>query len=142
MNASLRTWPLATRIVALPAHAWTDGLEPDGTATDQAQVAELTGLNQRVDNWINGLRLTVRRTRPAARHVKRTPGPGSGIPALLATPRPAQTAHLTHPTRPTSRKTNRDRRPGARTATRAVPAIAQKGRHGQAETDERGSKTL
>jgi hypothetical protein len=58
-------------IAALPAQAWTDGLEQDGTATDFAQVAELTGLNQRVGNWISGLRLTVRRTRPAARHQKK-----------------------------------------------------------------------
>ncbi|MGX6607352.1 IS1380 family transposase [Micromonosporaceae bacterium Da 78-11] len=57
-------------IGALPAHAWTDSLAQDGTATDQAQVAELTGLNQRVDKWTGGLRLIVRRTRPAARHRK------------------------------------------------------------------------
>jgi len=57
-------------IEALPADAWTSSLEQDGTATDQAHVAELTGLNQRVDNWIDGLRLTVRRTKPASRHAK------------------------------------------------------------------------
>jgi Transposase DDE domain group 1 len=57
-------------IAALPADAWTSSLEQDGTATDQAHVAELTGLNQRVDNWIDGLRLTVRRTKPASRHTK------------------------------------------------------------------------
>ena len=60
-----------TAIAALPVTAWTDGLQQDGTATDQAQVAELTGLNQRVGNWISGLRLIVRRTRPAARHAKK-----------------------------------------------------------------------
>jgi hypothetical protein len=57
-------------IAALPAHAWTDSLTQDGTATDQAQVAELTGLNQRVGQWTKGLRLIVRRTKPAARHRK------------------------------------------------------------------------
>lgn len=36
-------------IAALPAPAWTDSLQQDGTATDQAQVAELTGLNERLD---------------------------------------------------------------------------------------------
>jgi hypothetical protein len=36
-------------IAALPASCWTDSLRQDGTATDQAQVAELTGLNQRLD---------------------------------------------------------------------------------------------
>ncbi|GGM68116.1 IS1380 family transposase [Micromonospora sonchi] len=60
-----------TAIAALPVTAWTDGLQQDGTATDQAQVAELTGLNQRVGNWISGLRLIVRRTKPAARHAKK-----------------------------------------------------------------------
>jgi hypothetical protein len=57
-------------IAALPENAWTDSLIQDGTATDQAQVAELTGLNERVDKWTGGLRLIVRRTRPAARHRK------------------------------------------------------------------------
>jgi hypothetical protein len=51
-----------TAIAALPATAWTSSLQPDGTATDQAQVAELTSLNQRAGNWIEGLRLIVRRT--------------------------------------------------------------------------------
>lgn len=59
-----------TAVTALPEDAWTSSLEQDGTATDQAQVAELTGLNQRLDNWTDGLRLIVRRTRPAARHQK------------------------------------------------------------------------
>jgi hypothetical protein len=55
-------------IAALPADAWTDSLQQDGTATDTAGVADLTGLNARVDNWGDGLRLIVRRTKPAARH--------------------------------------------------------------------------
>ena len=36
-----------TAIAALPEQAWTSSLHQDGTATDTAQVAELTGLNQR-----------------------------------------------------------------------------------------------
>jgi hypothetical protein len=59
-----------TAIAALPTDAWTSSLQPDATATDQAQVAELTGLNQRLGNWTRGLRLIVRRTRPSARHAK------------------------------------------------------------------------
>ena len=59
-----------TAIAALPADAWTSSLQPDGTATDTAQVAELTGLNPRLGNWPAALRLIVRRTRPAARHAK------------------------------------------------------------------------
>jgi hypothetical protein len=60
-----------TAIAELPTHAWTDSLQQDGTATDLAQVAELTGLNQRLDTWPSGLRLIARRTRPAARHQKK-----------------------------------------------------------------------
>jgi hypothetical protein len=60
-----------TAIAALPTDAWTASLQPDGTATDQAQVAELTGLNPRVGNWPAGLRLIVRRTKPSARHAKK-----------------------------------------------------------------------
>jgi hypothetical protein len=57
-------------IAALPETAWTDSLDQDGTPTDAAQVAELTGLNQRTEKWTKGLRLIVRRTKPAARHRK------------------------------------------------------------------------
>ena len=57
-------------IEQLPATAWTDSLQQDGTATDCAHVAELTGLNRRVEAWIKGLRLIVRRTKPSARHAK------------------------------------------------------------------------
>ena len=59
-----------TAIEQLPQTAWTDSLQPDGTATDKAHTAELTGLNQRLDNWNGKLRLIVRRTRPSARHAK------------------------------------------------------------------------
>jgi hypothetical protein len=57
-------------IAQLPEHAWTDSLHQDGTATEKAHVAELTGLNQRVEAWTKGLRLIVRRTKPSARHAK------------------------------------------------------------------------
>jgi hypothetical protein len=60
-----------TAIAGLTEQAWTDSLRQDGTATDQAQTAELTGLNQRVGTWTPGLRLIVRRTRPTARHAKK-----------------------------------------------------------------------
>jgi hypothetical protein len=60
-----------TAIAGLPVDAWTDSLHQDGTATDLAQAAELTGLNSRVGAWIAGLRLIVRRTRPTARHAKK-----------------------------------------------------------------------
>ncbi|WP_269461124.1 transposase [Actinoplanes derwentensis] len=55
----------------LPAGAWGDSLNQDGTATSDAHVAELTGLNQRLHAWSGRLRLTVRRTKPSARHAKK-----------------------------------------------------------------------
>lgn len=55
-------------IAELPESAWTDCLEQDGGAADTAQVAELTGLDARAEQWIDGLRLLVRRTRPSRRH--------------------------------------------------------------------------
>ncbi|MFV2096625.1 IS1380 family transposase [Micromonospora sp. LOL_014] len=59
-----------TAIAQLPETAWDDSLQQDGTAVEKAHVAELTGLNRRLDNWNGKLRLLVRRTRPSARHAK------------------------------------------------------------------------
>ncbi|HKT00124.1 MAG TPA: IS1380 family transposase, partial [Rugosimonospora sp.] len=58
-------------IAALPAEAWTDSLNQDGTAATAAGVAELTGLDARAGAWLPGLRLITRRTKPAARHKAR-----------------------------------------------------------------------
>jgi hypothetical protein len=58
-------------IAALPETAWDDLLHQDATATDKAGVAELTGLNARTEQWIEGLRLIARRTKPARRHRNR-----------------------------------------------------------------------
>jgi hypothetical protein len=58
-------------IAALPEAAWADLLNQDGTATDKAGVAELTGLDARTQQWIEGLRLIARRTKSARRHKKR-----------------------------------------------------------------------
>ncbi len=55
-------------ISRLPESAWTDSPHQDGTPTDQAGVAELTGVNTRTGRWMTGLRLIVRRTKPARRH--------------------------------------------------------------------------
>ncbi|WP_435818246.1 IS1380 family transposase [Micromonospora matsumotoense] len=60
-----------TAIASLPETAWSDSLTQDGTATENAQVAELTGLNTRLEEWPAGLRLIVRRVRPSARHAKK-----------------------------------------------------------------------
>jgi hypothetical protein len=72
-----------TAIEQVPAQAWTDSPHQDGSATSTAHVAELTGLNQRLDNWNGTLRLTARRTEPPAparqpakwsAHARRGPG--------------------------------------------------------------------
>ena len=54
-------------IAAVPEGDWADSLHQDGRATDSAGVAELTGLDPRVKDWVSGLRLIVRRTKPSAR---------------------------------------------------------------------------
>jgi hypothetical protein len=78
MNTAFRTvrftvgWTITdtdeTAIAALPADTWTDSLRQDGDATATAGVAEVTGRDPRAQRWLPGLRLIVRRTRPAARH--------------------------------------------------------------------------
>jgi len=55
-------------IAALPATGWADSLDQDGQANTTAGVAEVTGLDTRAARWLPGLRLIVRRTRPAGRH--------------------------------------------------------------------------
>ena len=80
MNTAFRTvrftvgWAITdvdeAAIAALPDDAWTDSLRQNGEATATAGVAELTGLDARAEKWLPGLRLTVRRTYPAARHEK------------------------------------------------------------------------
>jgi hypothetical protein len=59
------------RFAALPEQAWSDLLRRDGAATDTAGVAELTGLDTRTEQWIEGLRLIVRRIKPSRRHKNR-----------------------------------------------------------------------
>ena len=80
MNTAFRTvrftvgWAITevdeAAIAALPDDAWCDSLRQNGEATATAGVAELTGLDARAEKWLPGLRLTVRRTHPAARHEK------------------------------------------------------------------------
>jgi hypothetical protein len=80
MNSAFRTvrftvgWTITdadeAAIAALPVDAWTDSLRQNGEATATAGVAEITGLDARAEKWLPRLRLTVRRTKPAARHRK------------------------------------------------------------------------
>jgi len=78
MNSVLRTvrftvgWTITdadeTAIAVLPTTGWADSLHQDGETSTTAGVAEVTGLDTRAANWLPGLRLIVRRTRPAGRH--------------------------------------------------------------------------
>lgn len=78
MNSVLRTvrftvgWTITevdeAAIAALPATGWADSVHQDGEASNTAAVAEVTGLDTRAAQWLPGLRLIVRRTRPAGRH--------------------------------------------------------------------------
>lgn len=63
-------------IAELPQQAWESSLKQDGTLHDDehSQVAELTGLNKR-KGWLKGMRLIVRRVRPAGRHTENLTDP-------------------------------------------------------------------
>ncbi|WP_336217034.1 transposase [Nonomuraea sp. LPB2021202275-12-8] len=52
-------------IAKLPATAWQSAIRQDGELHPHAQVAELTGLDERATSW--AVRLLVRRVRPSAR---------------------------------------------------------------------------
>lgn len=64
-------------IATLPEGAWSfavqvDGQVQDGTAgRPSAHVAELTGLDARLDHWPDGVRLIVRRSKPSRRHERK-----------------------------------------------------------------------
>ncbi|WP_371476475.1 hypothetical protein [Kitasatospora sp. NBC_00315] len=57
-------------IAKLPASAWETSLRQSGEVQEGYSVAELTGLNTR-PGWPIGMRLPVRRVRPAGRHQKK-----------------------------------------------------------------------
>jgi hypothetical protein len=57
-------------IAQLPASAWATSLHQDGSLQPEYGIAELTGLNTR-HGWPEQMRLLVRRTRPARRHVNK-----------------------------------------------------------------------
>jgi hypothetical protein len=57
-------------IAMLPAMAWTQAVDQDGTVQEKTAVAEITGLTSRADGWPDGLRWIVRRTKPSRRQMK------------------------------------------------------------------------
>jgi hypothetical protein len=54
----------------VPAAAWKPGTAQDGSAEDDKDVAEITGLMSRAGNWPDGLRWIARRVKPSRRHLK------------------------------------------------------------------------
>jgi hypothetical protein len=58
----------------VPAGAWQPGTAQDGTAEDDKNVAEITGLMTRAGNWPGGLRWIARRVKPSRRHLRNLTG--------------------------------------------------------------------
>jgi len=54
----------------VPAGAWKPGTGQDGTAEQDKDVAEITGLMSRAGNWPGGLRWIARRVKPSRRHLR------------------------------------------------------------------------
>src|SRR5580658_2764774 len=54
----------------VPAGAWKPGAAQDGTAEQDKDVAEITGLMSRAGNWPDGLRWIARRVKPSRRHLR------------------------------------------------------------------------
>jgi len=57
-------------IAQVPEAAWKPGVRQDGTAEQDKEVAEITGLMSRAENWPDGLRWIARRVKPSRRHKK------------------------------------------------------------------------
>jgi hypothetical protein len=54
----------------VPAAAWKPGITQDGTAEEDKDAAEITGLMTRAGNWPEGLRWIARRVKPSRRHLR------------------------------------------------------------------------
>jgi hypothetical protein len=54
----------------IPAAAWKPGTCQDGTAEQEKDTAEITGLLSRAENWPEGLRWIVRRVKPSRRQMR------------------------------------------------------------------------
>ena len=57
-------------IMQVPEDAWKPGTAQDGSAGKDKDVAEITGLMTRAENWPDGLRWIVRRVKPSRRQVR------------------------------------------------------------------------
>jgi hypothetical protein len=57
-------------IMQVPGDAWKPGVRQDGAIEEDKDVAEITGLMSRAENWPDGLRFIARRVKPSRRHKK------------------------------------------------------------------------
>jgi hypothetical protein len=55
----------------IPEEAWKPGVDQDGHAEEDTDVAEITGLMRRSGNWPAGLRWIIRRVKQSRRHLKK-----------------------------------------------------------------------
>jgi hypothetical protein len=94
----------------VPAGAWKPGTAQDGSAGEDKDAAEVTGLMTRAGNWPDGLRWIARRVRPSRRHMRNltdyekktgwkysitcTNIPGTGIADVPGSHRPQYTGTL------------------------------------------------
>jgi hypothetical protein len=57
-------------IAAVPEGAWGPGIRQDGSVEEDKDIAEITHLMSRAENWPDGLRFIARRVKPSRRHQK------------------------------------------------------------------------
>jgi hypothetical protein len=57
-------------IASVPEDAWKPGVRQDGSVEEDKDVAEITDLMERAENWPDGLRFIARRVKPSRRHKK------------------------------------------------------------------------
>ena len=57
-------------IAVVPDGAWKPGVCQDGSIEEDKDIAEITGLMSRAENWPDGLRWIARRVKPSRRHKK------------------------------------------------------------------------
>ena len=104
----------------VPADAWKPGTGQDGTAGDDKDVAEITGLMTRAGNWPDGLRWIARRVKPSRRHLRnltdyeKRPAGNTRLPARTSrtrdSRRPGQPSSAVHRRRAPRARRRGDRR--------------------------------
>ena len=113
----------------VPQDAWKPGTAQDGSAEEDKDVAEITGLMGRAGNWPGGLRWIARRVKPSRRHMRNLTGyekktgwkysitctniPDAGIAASPAATTPSTSTPSTASTPPSRPQASAPPRPWA-----------------------------